>query len=146
VKSAGTNIAIAGNGDFQANNSALVVEQMFALKEERSYVLRKIRYFRTKMRFPVPEAAYRGNWQIIHRIHARRLFHFNFSYSWIFPAPPPPFIRVIPKYVYIYVCVCVYIYVYIYMSVSVLLLHSLTPPTPHHPYTNTTGTMPNHLS
>eukprot|EP00605_Chrysophyceae_sp_TOSAG23-4_P001653 GSChrysophyteH1.ASY1.ANO1.1814.1 assembled CDS len=88
----------ARNGDFEANNSALVIEKMFKLKEERASVLRKIRYFRTKMRFPVPEAAYRGNWQIIHRIYERRLFHFNFSHSWIFPAPPPPFIRIHQKY------------------------------------------------
>jgi hypothetical protein len=75
-----------------------VIEQMFQLKGIRAQVLRKIRYFRTKMRFPVPEAAYRGNWQIIERIWKRRMLHFNFTYSWMYPAPPPPYLRKIPKY------------------------------------------------
>ena len=92
-----TNAAvIAASGDFVQNN-ALVIEQMFTLKEARDVTLKKIRYFRSQMRFPVPEAAYRGNWQIIRKIFDRRLFHYNFSHTWMFPSPPPPFIRVIRK-------------------------------------------------
>jgi hypothetical protein len=49
IKTVETNIAIAGNGDFKANNSALVIEQMFKLKDVRAFILRKIKYFRTKV-------------------------------------------------------------------------------------------------
>ena len=47
---------------------------------------------RRKIRFPVPEAAYRGNWEIIKRIFDRNLMHFNFTNTWTFPSPPPPYI------------------------------------------------------
>ena len=87
VDSGVTNMAVANTGEFAAMTNSLVIEKMFKLKRARGHVLHKIRYFRQKMRFPVPEAAYRGNWQIIHRIYERRLFHYNFSHTWIFPAP-----------------------------------------------------------
>jgi ankyrin repeat protein len=94
-----TDMAVANTGEFAAMNNSLVIEQMFKLKRARGHVLHKIRYFRQKMRFPVPEAAYKGNWQIIHKIYERRLYHHNFSHSWIFPSPPPPFIRVFRRFV-----------------------------------------------
>jgi len=80
-------------GEFQAATSAQLIEKMFAMKEHRNYILNKIRFFRSKMRFPVPEAAYRGQWEVIRRIEERRLFHRNFSSTWIFPCPGPPFIK-----------------------------------------------------
>lgn len=80
-------------GEFQAATSAQLIEKMFAMKEHRAYILSKIKFFRSKMRFPVPEAAYNGKWEIIRRFIERRLFHANFSSTWVMPAPPPPYIR-----------------------------------------------------
>ena len=99
MDSAVTDMAVGNNGEFVAATSSYVIEQMAKLKRARGHILHKIRYFRQKMRFPVPEAAYRGNWQIIRRIYERRLFHYNFSHSWIFPSPPPPFLRIHRRFI-----------------------------------------------
>ena len=66
-----TDIAVAGNGEFAQLNNSMVIEKMYKLKETRKSVLHKIRYFRNKMRFPIPEAAYRGNWQVSLRLSLR---------------------------------------------------------------------------
>lgn len=65
-----------------------VVEQLCLLKEKRAETLQTMKYYRNKMRFPIPEAAYRGNWEIIYRIRERRLLQFNFCNQWCFPLPP----------------------------------------------------------
>lgn len=80
-------------GEFKAMTSSQAIEKMFAMKEHRTYILGKIRFFRSKMRFPVPEAVYNGRWEMVRRLVERRLFHRNFSHTWVHPCPPPPYIR-----------------------------------------------------
>ena len=60
MDSAVTDMAVGNNGEFVAATSSYVIEQMAKLKRARGHILHKIRYFRQKMRFPVPEAAYVG--------------------------------------------------------------------------------------
>jgi ankyrin repeat protein len=73
---------------------------MFTLKESRDRVLTSIIYFRQRIRFPVPEAAYMGKWEIIQMIQERGLLHYNFTSTWTFPAPPAPFVRVANRHNY----------------------------------------------
>ena len=95
-KSIDSNVNVTG--EFQAMTSAQAIEKMFAMKEYRSYVLGKIRFFRSKMRFPIPEAVYNARWEIVRRFIERRLFHRNFSHTWVHPAPPPPYMRCFYRY------------------------------------------------
>lgn len=81
------------SGNLQMSNTELV-EKIFLLKEERTRVLNTIKHRRFKLRLPIPEAAYNGKWEVIHRIHERKLFHVNMSSQYAFPSPPPPRPRV----------------------------------------------------
>jgi len=81
-----TDVKIEGKGDN-------VIEKIFKLREDRGRILNKLQYKRAHYRFPVPEAAYAGKWEIIERINERRLLHMNFLGQWCYPSPPPPYIR-----------------------------------------------------
>ena len=48
---------------------------------------------RSQIRFCIPEATYKGNWEIVKRIFDRNLLHYNFTNSWAFPCLPPPFVK-----------------------------------------------------
>jgi hypothetical protein len=50
------------------------------------------------MRMPMCEAAYNGKWEVVTRIHERRLYHHKFARTFIHPQPPPPRIRKKQKY------------------------------------------------
>lgn len=66
------------------------VEEMFRLQEHREKTIVKIKRMRRRFRFPVPEAAYGGHWDIVMRVIERKLLHVNFMGSWVFPSPPTP--------------------------------------------------------
>jgi hypothetical protein len=70
-----------------------VIMELIKLKDKREKVLRTIQFQRSRMRFPLPEAIYTAKWEIIRRVHERRLLHANFLSSWVFPSPPPPYRR-----------------------------------------------------
>jgi len=77
----------------QAQNTQEVIVELTKMKDTRMKLLRRILFQRARMRFPVPEAIYTAKWEIIKRIHERKLLHANFVSSWIFPSPPPPYRR-----------------------------------------------------
>ena len=69
------------------------IEQMVLLRRRREDYLNAILMQRRKLRYPVPEAAYAGKWEIIKRIYDKDLLHYNFLGTWSFPSPPLPFKR-----------------------------------------------------
>jgi len=70
-----------------------VVQEITELKVRREKVLRSLSFQRSRIRFPVTEATYMANWEIVQRIYERRLLHVNFCNTWIYPAAPFPFRR-----------------------------------------------------
>ena len=77
----------------EAVNTHEVLVQLEKLKEKRLKILKIIQFQRNRTRFPIPEAIYTAKWEIIKRVHERRLLHSNFLSSWVFPCPPPPYRR-----------------------------------------------------
>ena len=68
-----------------------LLEQIEIVKEERRLIIQQVQWRRKVHRLPIVEAGYRGNWEIIKRIHERRLFSFKFSHAWQYPRPHAPF-------------------------------------------------------
>jgi hypothetical protein len=69
------------------------IENMMKLNQRRQDILTILTATRRKMRFPIPEAAYMGRWEVILRIHEKEQLHYNFTGTWAFPSPPMPFHR-----------------------------------------------------
>jgi ankyrin repeat protein len=80
------------SGEASTSANVAFLERLIKMKQVREHLLKNIVYQRCRMRFPVPEAAYMGKWEIIERIYDRRLLNWNFSGQWVFPIAPPPFI------------------------------------------------------
>lgn len=70
-----------------------LIRTLNIMKIEREKILINIKHLRSRSRFPVPEAAYTAKWEIIERIHERRLIHSYFLNTWIYPSAPPPITR-----------------------------------------------------
>lgn len=82
-----------GGGVLKKAENMRFIKELTRLKDYRAKLLTSIKYQRSRMRFPVPEAAYAGKWEIVQRIYERRLMHVNFCNTWAFPSPPPPYRR-----------------------------------------------------
>lgn len=69
------------------------IRQIEELKEERKKILTLMIFNRQKIRLPIPEALYAGNWEIVQRIYERKLWHMYFTSTFTFPLPRFPFLR-----------------------------------------------------
>ena len=76
------------------------IAKIFNLQDERARLLGTLRFYRQRIRFPVPEAAYTGKWELIHMLHEHEYFHYNFINTWIFPSPPVPYAYVRNRHKY----------------------------------------------
>eukprot|EP01041_Mallomonas_annulata_P000359 gene359-658_t len=74
-----------------------ILERLFELRSQRERLVRQLRYRRRTYRMSLPEAAYSGHWEIIHRTIDRGMFQGNACNTWIHPCPPPPHRKISKK-------------------------------------------------
>ena len=77
----------------EKTDTMAVMKELTILKEKRAKLLRNLKFQRSRLRLPIPEAIYTGKWELITRIYERRLIHFNFMSQWVYPSAPPPLRR-----------------------------------------------------
>lgn len=84
---------VAGSSGNSKAQQMELMKELTMLRDKRQKLLDHIKYLRSKMRFPVPEAVYCGKWELVKRIFERRLLQPYFMNTWTYPSPPPTYRR-----------------------------------------------------